>query len=263
MAFDENTISTLCPEVSSETIDVVRLIDVSGGARIHGPVRFSCPVKWVRETESRIIIRNSDGDQLHAGNECDDWFGLLTSPRSPLSSVASMVRDYGATPTGPIEVAVVTTVVDRPLLAHDHDTPIFADRRSYRRIPRDWRRDDEDKVRAYMASVRLDTGTGDLSLLPCPISTRLLADNFTLWTSRLAQKDEAIRLAPLHALVDIAGSGLGNEEMSSLLAQATLLAGKIREIEIPPLESPDRWSAHLLGTVETGQSSRWEAQADG
>jgi hypothetical protein len=221
--FDERTHDTACPEVGAGVVEVSRYCDVSGGARIFRAVNFEADLRWVRESESRVLVLDADGRAVHEGSTHIDWYGLLTSPRDCLGAAPGVARRFGARADGPLEVVVSVDCFDTPYLPSGKD-PVFRGRRSYRPIPRDatWHLRDDGRMAAWIESMK--HGFGDPKLMPPMLGPRAVAVKYVLWTSRDEGRTAAERLARVDGLAAAVAVGLPPEEGDKLRERAAALS---------------------------------------
>lgn len=140
---------SLGPTVRVETAELARIVDIDGRGR-RGVVRFEHPLIWIREVSPAVVFRHG-GLVLKDGTCFCDVGRYMRSLEDAVEAARDACDSYSVEQTSSLEVAVLVTVTEIPVLAPEGDGPARADLRAreHAKVPEDWLRDC-DRVEACL-----------------------------------------------------------------------------------------------------------------
>ena len=117
---------------SPRPVEVARFVDLDG-IGTWDFVHFQAEIWQLRESECRIVLTHSSGEEVKKDGSYNDFYGFLTSVRDPIQAFPEWSRRY-ATPDLSVEVRL--TVTDTPCLHKAAEQA--GDAPQYFPVPRDW-----------------------------------------------------------------------------------------------------------------------------
>ena len=133
------TEETACKETKRETMMLTRKADITGTGA-YQDVSFEHEIAWVRKSEGKARMLHG-GVELQDLVTCNDFYGYLTSltrEDAAIGYAEDTCETYSVTTESSLEVEVIATIFDVPLIPTD-EKPAFGGRRVYRETPGDWR----------------------------------------------------------------------------------------------------------------------------
>ena len=123
------------PVVHTETAQIERRIDLSGGLKIYGFVTFEATIRWLRISRTKVQAIAEDGTVLRTCDGSSDFSGLLHSTIDMPRRVEEMCRLFSVDTHSALRVEARLKVTNHPAIyAYDENgTP------TYHEVPLDWR----------------------------------------------------------------------------------------------------------------------------
>jgi|SRR5579859_11723 len=130
-------ITTICPIVRTERTALSRMINIDGLGR-RGAALFEQEVLWLRECSAQVIYRHG-GQVLSTDTTYSDFYGFLTSIDGAVESAMERALKFQVDLASTLEIAVVATVTEQPVLRRIEQNGSMGGRPSYDPVPNDWK----------------------------------------------------------------------------------------------------------------------------
>lgn len=147
----ERNFETCGPVVRTEVAEIARIVDVDGTGK-RELMTFTRRIGWIREVSPGILMMHGDLVVKKAGGFCDVG-RFLSSIKSAVELAEELAEQFSVTQSSSLSFVVEMTVTETPVFDPPVDPPkaLFG-RRSYTRTPKDWWRNEPDRIAACRAA---------------------------------------------------------------------------------------------------------------
>jgi hypothetical protein len=174
-------------------ITLARYVDVTGTGNSKA-MTFEQEVLWVREAGTKLIFIHGGVELKTSSGYADCGYGFLSSLRSVLDDASRNLRRYSVTPDSTLELQVLVSITDKPVLidnsAEARDWNARSKRIQYQSLPTDWLIYDAEKFAARDAaktwSERCQIEVHRLEAVP--------VSETVIWSSKNTPEDNAAKV---------------------------------------------------------------------